>query len=337
MMETKKQLTHQDIHVAGAFSSASFGSDARHTTTAPRTPTSLNGVLILDKPEGITSAKAAARVKKLLGPRKIGHTGTLDPFATGVLVLCLGDATRASDQIVALDKAYTATIFFGVETDTLDKTGKVCARSDQTFTENDLTEVLGTFSGVCAQTVPRYAAVRVAGQRLYELSRRGIEVERPEREICIYSIALRSFQWPEAVVEVCCSKGAYIRQLASDIATRLGSVAHLSALRRTRVGPFTLDRALRLENDSFDAPPQEAIIPLNEALSHLPAISMVDGRALGLLRNGQLDPEWEKEQRELYYASKSAVRIVAGADRLAALWWPDSSPGGTRRLRVFPF
>lgn len=204
----------------GGDTAAVCASDLRH-------PAPVGGVLVLDKPEGITSAKAAAKVKKLLKPRKIGHTGTLDPFATGVLVLCLGEATRASDQIVGLDKVYRATLCFGVETDTQDRTGQVIGRSDVVFCENDLLGVLSAFSGVCRQTVPRFSAVRVDGRRLYELSRRGIEVDLPDREICIHSIELQSFQWPEAVVEVCCSKGTYIRQLASDIGSRLGSLAHL--------------------------------------------------------------------------------------------------------------
>ena len=337
VMENRKQMAEGAIQNADASPPASFSAKVRLEPSDKPTPASAGGVLILDKPEGITSAKAVAKVKWLLKPRKIGHTGTLDPFATGVLVLCLDEATRASDQIVGLDKVYVATIRFGVETDTLDKTGEVVARSDSTFCEKDLLEVLGTFAGVCVQTVPRYSAVRVEGRRLYELSRRGIEVERPEREICIYSIALQSFDWPQAVIEVCCSKGAYIRQLASDIGARLSNFAHLTALRRTRVGPFAVERAFRLEEDFSPATSAGGIIPLNEALSHLPAVSLVDDRALGLLRNGQLDPEWEREQKETYYASANAVRIVSGANRLAALWWPNSSPGATRRLRVFPF
>jgi tRNA pseudouridine55 synthase len=298
---------------------------------------STGAVLILDKSEGITSAKAAARVKKILGARKIGHTGTLDPFATGVLVLCLNEATRVCDQIVGLEKVYSAVISFGVETDTQDKTGNVTGRSDRTFGQKELLDVLGTFEGVCVQTVPKFSAVRVGGRRLYELSRKGIEVDLPEREICIYSIELQSFEWPQAVVEVRCSKGAYIRQLASDIGAKLGSGAHLFALRRTRVGPFTLDRALKLEDDPCPALAARSMISLNEALSHLSAASMTDDRALGLLKNGQLDSEWEEKFRCLYGAGQNPVRIVTGTDRLAALWWPDTQGGATRRLRVFPF
>ena len=256
------------------------------------------GVLVLDKPEGLTSAKAAARIKKLLSPHKIGHTGTLDPFATGVLVLCLNEATRAADQITNLNKVYHSTLRFGIETDTLDWTGQVVRQSDTIFSEKDLIEVLRTFAGTCIQTVPRFSAVRVEGRRLYELSRKGIEVERPEREICIHSITLQYFRWPEAVIEVCCSKGTYIRQLASDVGLKLGSGAHLSALRRTSVGPFTLERAIRMDEEISAASVAAGIIPLNEALSHLPAALMSEQWLLGRLRNGQLDPEWKEKQRE---------------------------------------
>ncbi len=294
-------------------------------------------VLILDKPEGLTSARAAAKIKKLLTPRKIGHTGTLDPFATGVLVLCLNEATRAADQITKLNKVYKATLRFGIETDSLDRTGKVIRQSALAFSEKDLIDVLQTFSGACVQTVPRFSAVRVDGHRLYELSRRGIEVERPERGICIHSIALQSFKWPEAVIEVCCSKGTYIRQLASDIGQKLGSGAHLSALRRTSVGSFTLERAIRMDGETSAVSAATRIIRLNEALSHLPTALMGDQKSLGRLRNGQLDPEWEKKQKECFCTYSDAVRIVTGTNQLAALWWPNSAQKGSRRLRVFPF
>jgi len=295
------------------------------------------GILVLDKPAGFTSAKAAARIKKLLSQNKIGHTGTLDPFATGVLVLCLNEATRAADQITNLNKVYHSTLRFGIETDTLDWTGQVVRQSDEIFSEKDLIEVLRTFEGTCMQTVPRFSAVRVEGRRLYELSRKGIEVERPEREICIHSIALQHFRWPEAVIEVCCSKGTYIRQLASDVGHKLGSGAHLAALRRTSVGPFTLERAIRMDEEISAASVAAGIIPLNDALSHLPAALMSEQWLLSRLRNGQLDPEWEKKQREYFCARTDAVRIVTGTNRLAALWWPNSAHGGSRRLRVFPF
>jgi tRNA pseudouridine55 synthase len=295
------------------------------------------GILVLDKPAGFTSAKAAARIKKLLSQHKIGHAGTLDPFATGVLVLCLNEATRAADQITNLNKVYHSTLRFGIETDTLDWTGQVIRQSDRIFLEKDLIEVLRTFEGTCMQTVPRFSAVRVEGRRLYELSRKGIEVEQPEREICIHAITLQYFRWPEAVIEVCCSKGTYIRQLASDVGRKLGSGAHLSALRRTSVGPFTLERAIRMDEEISAASVAAGIIPLNEALSHLPAALMSEQWLLGRLRNGQLDPVWKEKQREYFCDRTDAVRIVTGTNRLAALWWPNSARSGSRCLRVFPF
>ena len=295
------------------------------------------GVLILDKPEGMTSAGAAAKIKKLLGPRKIGHTGTLDPFATGVLVLCFNEATRAADQITGLDKVYRSTLSFGVETDSQDRTGKVTRQSALTFSEKDLLEALQTFSGECVQTVPKFSAVRVSGRRLYEFAREGIDVELPERRICIHSISLQSFRWPEAVIEVRCSKGTYMRQLAFDVGRKLGSGAHLSALRRMSVGPFTLERAIQMDEETSAVSAAAGIIRLNEALSHLPAALMRDQESLGRLRNGHLDSAWEKEQKEHFFTWSDAVRIVTATDRLAALWWPKAAPDGSRRLRVFPF
>ncbi|MEM5790379.1 MAG: tRNA pseudouridine(55) synthase TruB, partial [Syntrophobacteraceae bacterium] len=194
-----------------------------------------SGILVVDKPGGVSSTGVTTRIKSILKPNKIGHTGTLDPFATGVLVLCLNEATRVADQFLNLNKAYLSTMRFGVETDTLDRTGEITRTNDTVFSRTDLLEVLEGFRGNCVQQAPRFSAVKVGGQRLYKLSRKGIEVDRPERQVCIHAIALHSFDWPEAVIEVSCSKGTYIRQLASDIGKKMGSGAHLSELRRTSV------------------------------------------------------------------------------------------------------
>jgi tRNA pseudouridine55 synthase len=312
-------------------------------TEAPEAsePGDIGGILVVDKPEGITSAKAAAKVKKLLKPRKIGHTGTLDPFATGVLVLCLNEATRAADQVLGLNKIYLSTFRFGVETDTLDRTGKVIQVSDSIISEKDLLETIDSFRGTCIQKAPRFSAVKVQGRRLYDLSRKGIEVDLPEREVCIHSIVLHSFEWPEAVIEVSCSKGTYIRQLASDMGRKLGTGAHVRELRRISVGPFHIDQALRLD----DLQPVQAgkagivsgIIPLNEALSHLPSSLVDEEQMLKRLKNGQLDAEWERREASRFDRHAGAVRIVTRSNRLAALWWPNAAEAGSRRLRVFPF
>ena len=295
----------------------------------------------MDKPEGITSAKAAAQVKKLLRPRKIGHTGTLDPFATGVLILCINEATRAADQVMDLDKTYLATFRFGVETDTLDRTGEVVRVSDSIFSEKDLLEAVDSFRGTCIQKAPRFSAVKVQGRRLYTLSRKGIEVDQPEREVCIHSIALHSFEWPEAVIEVSCSKGTYIRQLASDMGRKLGSGAHVQDLRRMSIGPFNVDQALKLDDirsaQLGDTRLISGIIPLSEALSHLPFALVEEGLVMERLKHGQLDSEWEKREAGRFNRHDGAVRIVTASNKLAALWWPNAAAAGSRRLRVFPF
>ncbi len=307
------------------------------------------GVLVVDKPGGVSSAVIAARIKSVLALRKIGHTGTLDPFATGVLVLCLNEATRVADQFINLNKTYLAALRFGEETDTLDKTGKVVRTSDLVFSKEDLASAIGSFEGPSLQKVPRFSAVKVGGQRLYKLSRKGIEVEQPEREVCIHSIELRSFDWPEAVIEVSCSKGTYIRQLASDIGRQLGSAAHLFALKRVKVGSFDVEGALSMDElwteSPGDAVPTDmarervfqAIIPLNEALSHLPSAVAEEEQVLALLRHGHLDLEWERSRAGCFSKYSGAVRIVTGTGRLAAMWWPNCAGSGSRRLRVFPF
>lgn len=297
------------------------------------------GVLVVDKPEGVTSTGLSTRIKGILKPGKIGHTGTLDPFATGVMVLCVNEATRVADQFINFDKVYLSTLRFGVETDTLDKTGKVVKTSEARFSEMDLLESLESFKGECTQKVPRFSAVKVGGQRLYKLSRKGIDVERPQREVCIHSIALHSFDWPEAVIEISCSKGTYIRQIASDLGQKLGSGAHLSALRRLSVGPFNVACALSMDELSMENRDRivEQIIPVNEAISYLPAVTISEDEVLARLRYGQLDRGWASTHAGLFARYDGPVRIVTGLNRLAALWWPNPAAAGSRRLRVFTF
>ncbi|MEN6440147.1 MAG: tRNA pseudouridine(55) synthase TruB [Syntrophobacter sp.] len=297
----------------------------------------IGGILLVDKPAGVSSARVTAKVKWALKPRKIGHTGTLDPFATGVLVLCINEATRVADQFINLNKVYVSTLRFGVETDTLDRTGQIIRTSEATFSKQDLLDALQAFEGECVQKTPRFSAVKVGGQRLYKLSRKGIEVDRPEREVCIHSITLHSFDWPEAVIEVSCSKGTYIRQLASDIGEKMGTGAHLSELRRMSVGPFHVDQALQLEQFSAELPITSRLISLNEALSHLPVAVAGEEQVLARLRYGQLDPEWALSQTDSFSRHAGAVRIVTESNRLAALWWPNPEVAGSRRLRVFTF
>ncbi len=305
-------------------------------------PKTVSGILVVDKAEGLTSFAMVARVKNFLGLKKAGHCGTLDPFATGVLVICINQATRIADQLSMQDKLYRCSVRFGVETDTLDRTGRIVRTYDgPAVCESDLLNAAASFVGAYRQQVPRYAAVKVQGKRLYELARKGVEVERPSRDVIIHNLKLLGYDWPEAVMEVHCSKGAYIRQLTSDLGRELGCGAHVKELRRIASGSFDISRAMTDEelrqvskNDGW----REKLVSMNEALDHLAAIIIEDRQVLQGLNNGHLDPAWAKQKREQLSEQNAPVRLLAGIDRqLVALWWPACRDDTEKRrcLRVF--
>ena len=212
----------------------------------------LNGVVLLDKPVGLTSNQALQWVRRLFAASKGGHTGTLDPFATGVLPLCLGEATKFSADLLNADKTYLATISFGERTDTGDLTGQVTETTDQRPTTEQLQVILAQFTGDSEQIPPMYSALKRDGQPLYKLARAGIEVERQPRKIHLQELVWSHIQTNEAGrvlkanLSVRCSKGTYIRTLAEDMAIASGSLAHLVALRRMRVGDVSLDGCMTL-------------------------------------------------------------------------------------------
>jgi tRNA pseudouridine55 synthase len=203
----------------------------------------VDGVLVCDKPGGITSHDVVARVRRLAGQRRVGHGGTLDPPATGVLVLALGRATRLLPFLPTEPKRYLAEVAFGAETDTLDATGTVTATADATgVDEAELRAALAGFVGPQLQVPPMVSAIKVGGERLYAKARRGEEVDRAPRPIVIQELELLGFtggERPRATLEVTCSGGTYVRSLAADLGRALGTLAHLAALRRTAVGRFT--------------------------------------------------------------------------------------------------
>lgn len=226
----------------------------------------LDGVLLLDKPEGFSSNHALQRAKRTVDARKAGHTGTLDPFATGLLVCCMGRATKIAGHMLNADKGYLATLAFGEETDSGDLTGHVVQAAGPDFqgvTQEALEKALESFRGDIEQIPPMYSALKRDGKPLYEYARQGIELERPPRQVTIHELTLIDFTGLEAVIMVQCSKGTYIRTLAQDIGRQLGCGAHLKALRRTRVGPFSLDHAISLDALQALADPKSALIPLN--------------------------------------------------------------------------
>ncbi|HJZ85905.1 MAG TPA: tRNA pseudouridine(55) synthase TruB [Polyangia bacterium] len=209
----------------------------------------MNAIVVLDKPLGMSSLAAAQKVARALGERRVGHGGTLDPRASGVLPVCLGEATKLAAFLLHGDKEYEAEIVFGVETDTLDGEGRVTARQDASHLEAaTVRAALAGLQGPQAQTPPMYSALRSKGRRLYKLARAGLEVERAPRPIEIFALELLAFSNAIARVRIACSKGTYVRVLAADLGRALGTGAHLSALRRTRSGPFTLAQAVALAN-----------------------------------------------------------------------------------------
>jgi tRNA pseudouridine55 synthase len=235
----------------------------------------MDGVLVIDKPLGPTSFDVVRQVRGTLKVKKAGHTGTLDPMATGVLPVCLGEATKVAGYITEGDKAYDAVVRLGVETDTQDAQGKPTAQAPVLpLTAPLLESVLARFRGTFEQVPPMYSAVKVAGKRLYELARAGEEVERASRTVTVYELTLRDFSADRLTLSVRCSKGFYVRTLAYDLGRALGCGAHLEALRRTMSGPFTLARALPLGD--LASLSREAVagrlVSLADALSDMPAV-----------------------------------------------------------------
>jgi len=214
----------------------------------------IDGVVLLDKPAGMSSQGAVTAVKRAFNADKAGHTGTLDPMATGLLPICLGEATKYSQDLLDADKTYIAKIQFGSRTDTGDAEGQVVETfelpqfADPAAIQKALDQVISQFTGAIKQVPPMYSALKRDGKPLYEYARAGVELERTPREIIIHRIRWTDVQWPQATLEVSCSKGTYIRVLAEDIGTALNCGAHLVGLRRTEVGHLNLEQSFTLES-----------------------------------------------------------------------------------------
>ncbi|MBL8306273.1 MAG: tRNA pseudouridine(55) synthase TruB [Rubrivivax sp.] len=245
----------------------------------PRKP--LHGVLLLDKPLGWTSNDALQKAKGMLRAEKGGHTGTLDPLATGLLPLCFGGATKFSQASLDADKRYTATLRLGQRTSTGDREGEVVQERPVNVDRTAVEAACARFVGVIAQTPPMHSALKHQGKALYDYARAGIEVERPSREVTIHAIDILEWQAETLVIDVRCSKGTYIRTLAEDIGQALGCGAHLAALRRTGSGELGLDGAVTMEQLAAMTPDQrEALLkPADLLLAGLPAVQLPDDEA----------------------------------------------------------
>ncbi len=249
-------------------------------------PPATHGVLNINKPSGMTSHDVVDAVRKILGVRKVGHTGTLDPQATGVLPLCVGRATRIAQYLTQADKEYVMTLRLGVTTDTLDAAGKETHRVEEIrVRREDLLAILPRFVGEIQQVPPLFSAKKYQGERLYRLARRGEQVQRQPVTVRVYALELLEFTLPYASLKMSCSKGTYARSLCDDIGRALGCGGHLHALTRTRSGRFSMEGALTLEGLEQLVRERrlgEALIPVADALAHLPAVrvALEAGRAI---------------------------------------------------------
>jgi tRNA pseudouridine55 synthase len=252
-----------------------------------RTWKRVDGVLLLDKPLGLTSNDALQKVRRLFSAAKGGHTGTLDPLATGLLPLCFGEATKFSADLLDADKTYEAVLQLGVTTDSGDAEGRVTATATVDVKNEQISAVLPQFIGHIAQVPPMYSALKRDGRPLYELARQGIEVEREARAVTIYAIDCLDFSGETLTLRVACSKGTYIRVLAADIGKALGCGAHLAALRRTVVGDIQLDKAVTLaELEGLDEAGRMAhLLPVDALLQSLPEV-VVEGLEAERFRHG---------------------------------------------------
>lgn len=268
----------------------------------------MTGILLLDKPQEMTSFTAASRVRRITGAKKTGHTGTLDPMATGVLPVLLGGATRFCELLPSHDKAYIATLRLGQTTDTLDITGEVLSESEIDVSREDFEKVLGGFVGTTMQKPPMYSAKSQNGVRLYKLARQGIEVERESREVTISVAEIISCDESagEYTIEVECSAGTYIRSLISDIGEKLGCGAVMTALRRTKANGFSIESCItleELEKRAADGTLDEVIIPIETALSSYREVAVTQPQATRFTNGGALSVDRLKvkldEQDEL--------------------------------------
>jgi tRNA pseudouridine55 synthase len=303
----------------------------------------LDGILLIDKNEGETSFNIVKNVRKVLNLKKVGHAGTLDPFATGLLIMLLGQGTKLFKYLMAEEKRYVASIKLGVETDTLDPTGGVVRTKDIPFLKpEEIEKRILTLVGEIEQVPPAYSAVNLKGKRAYKLARKGVSMELPKRTVTIHSLDVLSIDMPVITIDVVCSGGTYIRSLAVDIGRHLDSVAHLCSLRRLSTGRFHVKDALNQERIPVAEQGtvfRNNVIGLNDALPSLKE-SQVDLKTAEKIRNGYR-PAWYEVADEdvLYDIQEGFIKIVNGPSLVAIMeigGFPGDRNGSwLRNIRVF--
>ncbi|AXA92107.1 tRNA pseudouridine(55) synthase TruB [Massilia sp. YMA4] len=248
----------------------------------------VDGVLLLDKPVGLSSNDALIKAKRILNAKKAGHTGTLDPFATGLLPLCFGEATKFSQDLLEADKTYVTTVHLGVRTDTGDTEGQVLETLPVQVTVEQIEAVLARFRGPIAQVPPMYSALKRDGKPLYEYARAGVVLEREARNVTIHKLELLGYEAPFLRLEVTCSKGTYIRVLGEDIGAALGCGAHLNALRRIGVGALRAEQMITAEQLVAHPAPLELLAPVDALLRSFPKVDLTPELARRFLQGQRL-------------------------------------------------
>ena len=287
------------------------------------------GVLPVDKPEGPTSHDAVAAVRRALRTRQVGHTGTLDPFASGLLLVCVGPSTRLAEYLTPLPKTYLATMRLGEETDTDDLTGRVVSSSDgwRAVREDDVARALAAQAGTIQQMPPAYSAKKVEGRRSYDVARGGGEVALAPVAVTIHAIRVVSVDLPDVVFEVTCGSGTYIRAIARDVGRALGVGGHLRTLRRTRIGAHDVDHAVPVDALGDEARVAAAMIAPADALAHLPRV-VADARGQADVAHGRAVPAPDG------LAADGPVAVVSEAGALLAVG--EAADGRVRPRKVFP-
>lgn len=247
----------------------------------------MQGMILLDKPEEMTSFSAVSAVKRIFGEKRVGHTGTLDPMATGVLPILLGRATRLCELMITADKRYTAEVLLGVETDTLDITGNVINETDCDISVEEFQSVCSRFVGEYEQVPPMFSALKKDGVRLYDLARQGVEIEREARLVNIKKLdIIEKSGENKFIIDVICSKGTYIRSLANDLGKALGVGATLTMLRRTETAGYTADMCVTL--DELKENPQKYLREADSVVAYCPAVNVTDNQTRRFLNGGEL-------------------------------------------------
>ncbi len=302
----------------------------------------MNGVLILDKPKGITSQQAVTEVNKIVKAKRAGHTGTLDPFATGVLPICFNNATKIIPYMKNDFKKYEALIHLGISTDTLDNTGKVLKESDPgILNKNAIIDAFSKYKGTIKQIPPMFSAIKQDGVRLYKLARKGIEVQRAPREVTINEIGLLEFESPFIRFKVECSRGTYIRVLAEDISNDLGCGGHLTELRRIESDGFNIDKALTIEDIKNG---HIELTSLNDVLLHMTEINVSSDLAFQIRQGKQIKkshmnlndlPDFRIGDHLKIYENSSLVSITEASVDSSELGKLDDQAVIFKLLRVF--